>query len=32
MGQIAAERGQSLEELAAGIKAAADAARATGDR
>jgi hypothetical protein len=32
MGQIASERGQSLEDLASEIKAAADAARAAGDR
>ena len=32
MGQIASERGQSPEELATQIKAAADAARAAGDR
>lgn len=32
MGAIAAARGQSLEDLAAEIKAAADAARAAGDR
>jgi len=32
MGQIASERGQSLEDLAAEIKAAADATRAAGDR
>ena len=32
MGEIAAARGQSLEDLAAEIKAAADAAREAGDR
>jgi hypothetical protein len=32
MGAIAAARGQSLEELTAEIKAAADAARGSGDR